>query len=190
MQDKITIKEIQKAVNQTMRPGTPIISIKGYTSNSGSVTDLDVRLIGKAGYHDLIKRSLKDLPDAWNPGDYDDETWAKAKADLFISWNNTLNGTHAPRNYKPREDQIPDPDVYEIRHLEYVHRFEHKSSEKETKSRPLTLAKRDITLQLPLGKYIGQLNLSPSKITSINAIAIESPETAGAGAESPAEVSG
>lgn len=186
-ENKVPYSDIEKAVTEAFNTPGAVLCIKGYTSSSGSVTDYKVKYIKKEGYLRLVQESIQALNDGiYYNDEHDKEVWDKAEAELKASWQRTLNGEHPSRNFKKTE---PDPALIVITHLEAVDIFEQEPPSKVTLSRPLTLAKEDIMLQVPLGNYVGKLNLRPSSIKSISVeYNDEGTTTAGAGTGSPAEV--
>lgn len=155
-----------------------LIRITEYQSSStGEVADLTIRLIGREGYHQLIRDSLTVLRsgEIEKPADIDGETWIQAKLEQEASWVTTLVGGHdrdyGP-TYTPTENGLYDtdpanPEVVVLNHLEEV---EHKTlvaSAKTVKSRPKTVAKQYIRSRTPVRRYLGRLILKPGKFEAI-----------------------
>jgi hypothetical protein len=163
-----------EAITAASKGGT--LHIRGYRSAAGAESNYTVKFLGPNGYRDLVRESLALLRagKVTNPG-FSHEDWGQAVAEKDASWEKTLGGETAPKNYaKPLaehegyETYLDAPDTYILRNLMKVsEEIVTAGEEKFVKSAAKTLAKAAIDKMLPISKYLGQLNLVPGKYTSV-----------------------
>lgn len=162
-----------EAIAAASRGGT--LHIRGYRTSNGAEMNYTVKLLGPNGYKDLVRESLEKAGDLPRPAEFDNEVWAEAMAEKISSWQKTLNGDTAPRSFSRAlmehegySTYADDPDTYILRNLMKVsEEVVTPGEEKMVKSAAKTLAKAVIDRQLPIGKYLGQLNLAPGKYISV-----------------------
>ena len=152
------------------------LHIRGYRTGDGAEMNYTVRLLGSGGYKDLVKESLSLLREGkvFNNG-FSHEDWGQAVAEKDASFQKTLDGETAPRNFARAMMEHEGYSSYENEPDTFILRNLYKVSEecvtpgqaKTVKSAAKTLAKASIDKQLPIGKYLGQLNLAPGKYISV-----------------------
>lgn len=151
------------------------LRILGYRTGSGAEINYTVRLLGPQGYRELVRESLEKTKDITRPDEFDSEVWAEALKEKIASFQRTLDGETVSRNfarsmmehegYSSYEDE---PDTFILRNLLKVSEEIVTPGEvKMVKSAAKTLAKAAMDKMLPIGKYLGQLNLAPGKYNSV-----------------------
>ena len=165
----------QEAIAAAAKGGT--LHIRGYRSGSGAETNYTVKLLGPDGYRELVRESLDMLKEGKvvKPEGVDLNIWILACNEKQASFEATLTGETAPRNYarsmmehEGYSSYEDEPDTFILRNLMKVsEEIVTPGETKMVKSAAKTLAKAAIDKMLPIGKYLGQLNLAPGKYTSV-----------------------
>lgn len=163
----------QEAIAAAAKGGT--LHIRGYRTGTGAEINYTVRLLGPDGYRELVRESLEKAKDIPRPCEFDPEVWAEAFKEKIASFQKTLDGNTAPRNYaralmehEGYSSVEDEPDTYILRNLMKVsEEIVTPGETKMVKSATKTLAKAAMDKMLPIGKYLGQLNLAPGKYTSV-----------------------
>jgi hypothetical protein len=155
--------------------------VKGYVDSDGVTADKHFKKLEEGGYQRLVKESVTQLltRGVVNNEGYDTVTWGQAIDELVTTFTKTLKG-ESGRSYESKETLKPGPVAdtaihpdhggLVISHLVKVVEDTNVNSVEEKaarNSKPLTLAKQYIRSQLPIGKYVGRINLYPGKFNSI-----------------------
>lgn len=140
-------------------------------------------MLEDGGYEQLVKESLriskeKNLINACPPDFPDKEAWRAGVAEQEESWLKSILGMHKEKNSSEtlvsagRFVTNPEkPDLVIIRHLREINKsIRVESPEPGPVSKPKTIAKKILTRMLPIGSYVGQLNLSPDKVTNVTVL--------------------
>lgn len=188
--------DIQTILNEVNNAaaGSKTLLVEKYVTSDGAVKDYMVRLLPEDGYKALVKESLdildgdpskfmKDL----KPADADMGEWAQAVSEQIDSFNKTLNpSADAPaRNYKKELVKMGasyvDKQEFDngavntavLKNLVILSSVNH-TPDKASKGPKGNIPKYKemIRNELPIGKYLGQLNLSPEKVTSVRAVTL------------------
>jgi len=154
-----------------------LIRITGYCSSDGSVGDYVIRMLGSEGYRTLVQASLKSLmaQEVAKPDLVDGDTWLLAKNEQVESWGKTLSGEHS-REFNTQYQDVDglyarseaEPETVMLRNLELVDKKQTVKGEREVNSKAKTLAKKYIVDNTPMGKYLGQMKLSPGKFEAVS----------------------
>lgn len=147
----------------------------------GLRSDITVVVIGRDGYKDMVRKSREELQmklSQLTASDYHD-----AAQELLTSWDKTLSGVPTTRAYAeslafsdaPEDFQYVcgwsgSPDRIHITHLRRVVESKYADNPPKhiAKSAAKTVAKKALTDSLPLGSYIGRLNLYPGKFKTVS----------------------
>ena len=163
--------KILRDIIATANRGSKKLQINGYVSESrgGPPRDLQVQLGDQSTYLELVKLSMEmayDLPVPDGVALIDWSAAAKAKCD---SWAKTLAGAHEPKKkltttvhadgYETRDD-LPDRTI--LRHVVRLDTPPPVESDASLKEQLASL--------LPIGRYIGQLNLDREKYASAHVL--------------------
>lgn len=153
------------------------LKVNGYRGSDGEVRDLDVELIGREGYHQLLRESLTWIGELNTPiPGVSPEHWDTVRMELNSSWSTSLAGAGTERNFKgppleavtgtPLYTRADRPDAVFLMHLK-----SHASRELpdvSTCRTPVTAGKKLVLHAAPLGAYIGQICLEPGKYESLS----------------------
>lgn len=174
------IDQIKQIVSQAYSEHKQL-RIEGYTSTDGNISDMVVEFLGPNGYHDVLERSLELL----QKGDVDLDNpdgvavGAQAAAALATSWAKSLSGLHKERQFKEDlnyEDLVKqgyttnEAGQVVIKNVSVVQCTNVSAAERKESATPLVRAKKFITNRTPMGKYRGQLNLSPDKVSNLQLV--------------------
>lgn len=157
------------------------LSIEGYITSAGAVINYTVKLLGPDGYKTLVAESLAVLEDPKRnpprPLEIAPEVWRQALEEKMDSFRKTLsNSSGAHKAFTKELVEHPggyatytgDGETVVLRNLQEIQKtVVTPGGDKIVNSSAKTLAKAAIDRQLPIGKFIGQLNLAPGKFTSI-----------------------
>lgn len=144
--------------------------VAGYRSSDGSISDMEVRHVGLAGYRGLIKEAHQQLvagelkldgSSGWSPAQIEE-----AAGELQASWETSIA--------KPLENEFPDlqsrGDGWVIIHLEQ--RVQSVTQVGDLPARPRnsgvkTLIKERLRDMSALNRFVGRLNLLPDKFQTL-----------------------
>ena len=180
-QEGLTLDTIKEYITDAHKRDAALVLV-GYKTSKGDEIDYNVQLLGSNGYRELIGESLQLLQNNVVPAEVQAmEDYATARAELLFSWARTVAGEAAARNYSSSlvdtghgYHQYPDkPDFVVLRNMKVLtENYVVKAPAKTVNSAPKTLAKEAISKALPIGHYIGQLNVGLDNIKTIG-VAIE-----------------
>jgi hypothetical protein len=158
------IEQLKKAIQQ----GSPI-TVYGYRTKTGQLSDITVRHVGGDGYYRLMEASLQELMQS---GPFEDKAEEEARCELIESYSGRL----AARDYNPPRDMgLVDQDgvpttaegVPVLLRLERLAHTVHEVG-RESKSKSATAeAKKRLEAHLPMGAYVFRMNLEPGKYERI-----------------------
>jgi hypothetical protein len=177
------IKQTVTEANNT----TKKLAVTGYVDGSGVSGDLQVEMIGRDGYHQLLRDSLTWVADQNTPpAGTEQSVWDTARFELQNSWSGSLaraaNGDVAAKGmpltsvpgtgYYTREDR---PGAIFLVHLKSLLPRKPDTSVSRT---PVTAAKKLLIADAPVGAYMGMIILEPGKCAKVEVIGAEPQVTA------------
>jgi len=174
----MTPDNIKKVVEEAFSQ-KKAIRIEGYESTSGSVCNYTVSQLPAGGYKKLVEESLTQLQElkVTNDGSFEDAVFNEALSEKITSFEKTLSGEHAQRNFNETLDthkyyatSESNPGAVVILNLKVIETQNLKPKTKVVNSKPKTLAKNAIEKQLPVSSYIGRMNLHPDRLKSITIV--------------------
>jgi hypothetical protein len=176
----IHLDEIKNTVNQAYSE-RKCLRIEGYTSTDGNISDMVVEFLGPDGYNGVLEKSLKLIQDGEISLENPDGVLvgAQAAAALAVSWAKSLSGLQKERQFKDTLNYeelvkqgytVNESGCVVIKHVSVVQSSNVHSVARKESATPLVRAKKIITDQTPMGKYRGQLNLSPDKISGLSVV--------------------
>ncbi len=184
-------QEILQEINSAATSGGNLL-IEKYITSDGAIKDYVVRLLPDNGYKNLVQQSLDMLNEDANkflrdlkPTEADTGEWVQAVSEQIDSFVKTLKPSpDAPvRNYtkelvKMGAAYVDKQDLDNnslntivLKNLEVLSSVNH-TPDKLFKSPKGNIPKYKelIRKELPISKYLGQLNLAPEKVTSVRAV--------------------
>jgi hypothetical protein len=185
--------EILEQINKAAATGQTLL-IEKYVTSDNVVKDYVVKLLPEDGYKDLVKQSLDILNSdtekfmfKLKPSDADMAEWAQAVSEQIDSFNKTLNPPADKKaiNFKKElikvgaayidkaEMEASMPSCIILKNIQVMATTLHSENvpDKQPKGN-VPKYKELIRRELPIASYIGQLNLSPDKVTSVRAVAL------------------
>jgi hypothetical protein len=173
----VTIEQIKEVVSNAHK-NKGQLWLTGYVSSDGMVSNMVVEFLGPDGYNIVLTQSL----DLIQKGAVELDTregiavGAQAAAALAASWSKSLNGLHTERQFKDplNYDEI-DKQGYTVnsagqvvlKNMLCILSAVTRTVDRNEGNTPLVRAKKEILARTPMGKFRGQLNLSPEKLESI-----------------------
>jgi len=161
--------------------------VEGYINSSGDKKDILLKPLENDGYGKMIKASLEVINSRTSffikelkPYNVDMLLWAECVSEVIDSFNKYINSSKEegkPRKnsfvksgnvYHPinAEDSSIDTSRIALKHLEVMNHLE----QKEPKDTSKTELKSLIKSNLPIGRYLPQLNLYPGKFSELRLI--------------------
>ncbi len=169
------IAEVDKAAMTSL-----VFEVKRHTDAKGRTRDYVLGLINPAGFNQKYYASLNEVSKVWNTGDYDDAVWKEAKEAVKDALETP---THIPQNISEvvstvLDDMLVDHDAISvemrstgllIKYLDIIHVYEHSSATCPEEG-SLEAAMRDILLQLPAGRILNHIHITPDNTESVRAL--------------------
>jgi hypothetical protein len=163
MHDTLTVVKAALAGNRKLK-------IYGYRNSKGEVKDLEVELIGAAGYRELVRQSLAAAGDlAINANhEYTHGQFIQAVDEQRLSWTITLQG-HEPSPDAGFGWSVPMDRPNALK-LDYLKRLGEPGDLTELPKSPVAIAKKRLQHALPIGRFIGSVILEPGKFERVELI--------------------
>ena len=197
MSTQLTPESIRQIIEAAVRENRRV-RLEGYVDNEGNAQDLIVELLPGNGYDALIKESLEelrtwDLKTALEicgvlsiegqevPPPL--ELVAQALADLRDSWESRLNTPKEARQASTSGRDLQrqplgwysteqEPELTVLlglkRHARSVVVPKEASTRKTTPKWGISKVKERLTSKLPIGSYLGRLNLRPQRLRNLS----------------------
>jgi NTP pyrophosphatase (non-canonical NTP hydrolase) len=170
-----------KQVVTEVANGGKKLRVIGYVNTAGEKRDLEVELIGPAGYRDLVRASVAWLEKQERPDQFAEKDWDAGKFEQWTSWTNTLNGDGSGRRednlkyvagtgYATRDDR---PEAIVVTGLKNLLPREPVSLDKCRT--PVTAVKKWLQANAPVGDFMGNIILEPGKFERVESIAAAPP---------------
>lgn len=164
------------AALSTIRPSATFLSVRGYTSNEGEISDFSI--IFHMNYKNALQKSL-DILDIYVP---ENDLETEAKTALMTSWRKSLDKMNETKEESVGDayhrvtdadgDYLPGVKIHTATNTLHLYglvnskRVHKKVDRKPKNSKELTIAKDRISANCPVSRF-RQFVIAPDKVDSI-----------------------